>query len=66
MWRSLRAWKCELLPTAGIIEGVLKKEKLAQSLIEPCVRKRGVGRQRKTPSHAARRPVPTSKISHKS
>ena len=47
LWRKLRAFKRELLPTAGIIEAVLKKEKLARSLIEPCVKKRGIARQRK-------------------
>jgi hypothetical protein len=47
IWRQLRAWKRELLPTAAVIETLLKKEALAQSLIEPCIRKRGVGRQRK-------------------
>jgi hypothetical protein len=47
IWRGLRAWKRGLLPTAAVIETLLKKETLAQSLIEPCIRKRGVGRQRK-------------------
>ena len=53
-------------PTAGIIEGVLKKEKLAQSLIEPCVRKRGVGRQRKIAELRRLLPGANVKISHKS
>jgi hypothetical protein len=47
VWRALRAVKRQWLPTAAIIEGILKKDKLAQSIIEPCIKKRGVGRQRK-------------------
>jgi hypothetical protein len=47
LWRSLRAWKRELLPTAAVIEKILKKEQLARSLIEPAVRRRGIARQRK-------------------
>jgi hypothetical protein len=65
IWRSLRAWKRELLPTAGIIEGVLKREELAQSLFEPCVRKRGVGRQRKLVDLRKMLPGANVKISFK-
>jgi hypothetical protein len=47
VWRGLRAFKRGLLPTAAIIEGVLKKEALAQHLIEPAIRRRGIARQKK-------------------
>jgi hypothetical protein len=47
VWRKLRAMKREWLPTAALVEGILKKEQLAQSLLEPAIRKRGIGRQRK-------------------
>jgi hypothetical protein len=65
IWRSLRSLKRELLPTAAIIENVLKKEKLARSIIEPAVRRRGVGRQRRLTELRRMLPGANVRISHK-
>jgi hypothetical protein len=65
VWRQLRAFRRSLLPTAGIIEGVLKKEQLAQSIIEPAVRRRGIARQRKLVELRRMLPGANIAISHK-
>jgi hypothetical protein len=64
VWRQLRAWKRGLLATAAVIETLLKKEKLAQ-IIEPAIRKRGVGRQRKLVDLRKKLPGANIRISHK-
>ena len=63
VWRKLRALKREWSPTAAVIETVLKKEALA--LIEPAIRKRGVGRQRKLVDLRRMLPGANVRISHK-
>jgi hypothetical protein len=45
-WRRVRTFKRSLAPTAVIVERVLKNEHLARSLIERCIRRRGVPRQK--------------------
>jgi hypothetical protein len=65
IWRQLRGWKRGLLATAAVIETLLKKEKLAQSIIEPAIKKRGVGRQRKLVDLRRMLPGANVRISHK-
>jgi hypothetical protein len=65
IWRGLRAWKRELLPTASIIEGVLKREQLTRSLIEPAIRRRGIARQRKLTELRRLLPGANVKITYK-
>jgi hypothetical protein len=65
-WRKLRAFKRDIAVTAGVIEGILKNEKLAQSLVEPIVRKRGIGRQRKLTELRRLLPAANVKIAYKS
>ena len=66
IWRKLRAFKRDIAVTAGIIERVLKNENLTQSLVEPIVRKRGIGRQRKLTDLRRLLPAANIKIAHKS
>jgi hypothetical protein len=65
IWRRVRAFKRELPPTAAIIERVLKNDKLAQPLIERCVRRRGMARQNFLPSLFPGRLAADAQVGHR-
>jgi hypothetical protein len=62
VWRQLRAFKRELIPTAAVVENLLRDQDL---VLEPVIRRRGVHRQRLLDQLRRVLPAATLRISNK-
>jgi hypothetical protein len=63
VWRSLRAFKGDLVQTAAVLEGLLKKQQIS-SLLEPLCRRRGMVRHGLLASMRRRLPGANIRIAH--